>query len=168
MGKLLLGAALAAVLLLPTGPAPADDRPAAANVVTRPGTHDFHDGRVRIAVTEVPGGVRWHVTLSGPGGGGGVGHADPPVPKDAPWFVLVQSPDVVWVFDGRRQVSVIESREIATPQGPCPVVEGTNLTLPDGWAVVMRKNPPREFLDRLPAGLRPKGEPASRPGPSSS
>lgn len=148
-----LRASLATLLIAATGAA--GEHP--DRFVTTPGSHSLAGGKVTVEVTEAADGFRWKVSMPLKGGGQtAVRRAEPPSGKG--WFAYADSADAVWVYDGRGQLSLIESAEGETGGQRVPTLEQTDATLPGGWSPLLRKRPPQELIDRLPAELRPRKE----------
>jgi hypothetical protein len=109
-------------------------------------------------VTEEGKKLRWKVMMTVKGGfETGMGPSTPTIATDSPWFCYVTPAPVVWLYDGGQRLFTIEVVEQTVKGQAIPVLTPTVVTLPQDWSLLLKKNPPREVLDRLPAGVRPKG-----------
>lgn len=96
-------------------------------------------GQMTVTVVETQdGGINYTVTR----GTSTAGPAGPLIRKGSPWLIYPASPDAVWLYDGGKNVLLIELS-----------AEGSKFTSSSVVPDLLQRAPPA-FLDRLPSQMK--------------
>lgn len=148
------------VVSVPTAPAvPAPVAIAPGEFATKEGAWEYESAEGVTKLTVDLGGrvLKWVLESSGDSGGGAVMLRDP---KD-PWFVYLESPRSIWVYDGQETVH----RAVLNPNGS--MTQSTARGSSE-FRFAPKTAAPQAVLDRLPKpmqGLFPVAPPPPPPEP---
>ena len=143
MQRLIILAALLALSLLGCNRGPSSDQTLssrqAPSFITSTGKFKVFGGQSTVTVVETQnGGINYAITR----GTTTAGPADPLIRKGSAWAIYPASPDAVWMYDGEKNVLLIEFSD-----------KGSKFTSLDVVPDLLQKAPPA-FLERLPARLK--------------
>jgi hypothetical protein len=112
-------------------------------IITSTGEFPLFNGLVTVKIFQTSGGgIRYTVAHRNANGTETMGPQAKAIRKGPPWCIFVEDANNLWVFDGERDVMLVEYSGIHT------TVSGL-ASVPD-----LLRRAPRQFLDRLPAELR--------------
>jgi hypothetical protein len=111
----------------------------ATTVIDRPGTFDCFQHRMLVTVSSASNDVL-NYTVSRKQSK--VGPAKPALQKGTPWIIYPESVDSIWVYDGTKDVTLIEFGTNGAAKFT------SNQVISD-----LLKRAPRAFLERLPPDM---------------
>jgi hypothetical protein len=114
-------------------------------VITSTGEFSLFHGVVTLKVFETStGDINYTVTHREPNGIGTMGPQVKAIRKSAPWSIYARNANEVWIFDGEKDVILVQFSDIHTTISDL-------VSVPD-----LLGRAPRQFLDLLPEDVKKK------------